>query len=90
RLDHLPWQLSSGEQQRVALARAMANDPPIILADEPTANLDEASAEMVRAILNNLNNKGKAVIVMTHDEAIFSMSGVRRFRMSKGELLSDV
>jgi ABC-type lipoprotein export system ATPase subunit len=90
RLDHLPWQLSSGEQQRVALARAMANDPPIILADEPTANLDEASAEMVRAILYNLNNKGKAVIVMTHDEMIFSMSGVRRFRMSKGELLSDV
>ncbi|MEE8182403.1 MAG: ABC transporter ATP-binding protein [Candidatus Thorarchaeota archaeon] len=90
RLDHLPWQLSSGEQQRVALARAMANDPPIILADEPTANLDEASAEMVRTILHNLNNNGKAVIVMTHDETISSVSGVRRFRMSKGELLSDV
>ncbi|MHA1485139.1 MAG: ABC transporter ATP-binding protein [Candidatus Thorarchaeota archaeon] len=90
RLDHLPWQLSSGEQQRVALARAMANDPPIILADEPTANLDEASAEMVRTILHNLNNNGKAVIVMTHDETISSMSGVRRFRMSKGELLRDV
>ena len=90
RLDHLPWQLSSGEQQRVALARAMANDPPIILADEPTANLDETSAEMVRAILHNLNNGGKAVIVMTHDEKIFSMSGARRFRMSEGALLSDV
>jgi putative ABC transport system ATP-binding protein len=90
RLDHLPWQLSSGEQQRVALARAMANDPPIILADEPTANLDEVSAEMVRTILRNLNNKGKAIIVMTHDEKIFSTPGVRRFKMSQGELLSDV
>jgi len=68
----------------------MANDPPIILADEPTANLDEVSAEMVRAILRNLNNGGKAVIVMTHDEKIFSMPEVRRFRMSQGELLSDV
>jgi len=90
RLDHLPWQLSSGEQQRVALARAMTNDPPIILADEPTANLDEVSAEMVRTILRNLNDSGKAIIVMTHDEKIFSMPGVRRFRMSQGELLSDV
>ncbi len=90
RLDHLPWQLSSGEQQRVALARAMANDPPIILADEPTANLDEVSAEMVRTILRNLNNRGKAIIVMTHDEKIFSTPGVRRFKMSQGELLSDV
>jgi len=90
RLDHLPWQLSSGEQQRVALARAMANDPPIILADEPTANLDEVSAEMVRTILRNLNKRGKAVVVMTHDEKIFSIPGARRFRMSQGELLSDV
>ncbi|MGY5862227.1 MAG: ABC transporter ATP-binding protein [Candidatus Thorarchaeota archaeon] len=90
RLDHLPWQLSSGEQQRVALARAMTNDPPIILADEPTANLDEVSAEMVRTILRNLNDSGKAIIVMTHDEKIFTMPGVRRFRMSQGELLSDV
>lgn len=86
RADHLPWQLSSGEQQRVAIARAMANDPPIILADEPTANLDGESGQMVRDLLLELNKDGKAVIVMTHDEQITSLSGSRRFRMESGEL----
>ena len=90
RVDHLPWQLSSGEQQRVAIARAMANDPPIILADEPTANLDGDSGAMVRELLTELNNMGKAVIVMTHDEGIIQQSGIRRFKMDAGELHSDV
>ncbi|MHA1652906.1 MAG: ABC transporter ATP-binding protein [Candidatus Thorarchaeota archaeon] len=86
RRDHLPWQLSSGEQQRVAIARAMANDPPVILADEPTANLDESSAEIVRRLLRELNEQGKTVIVMTHDELIARTPGARRFRMSNGVL----
>ncbi|MFW9945141.1 MAG: ABC transporter ATP-binding protein [Candidatus Sifarchaeia archaeon] len=90
RVDHLPWQLSSGEQQRVAVARAMANDPPIILADEPTANLDSESAEMVRSLLRGLHRQGKAVIAMTHDEHIINTPGARHLRMTDGELSTDV
>ena len=90
RADHLPWQLSSGEQQRVAIARAMANDPPIILADEPTANLDGDSGQMVRDLLIELNKMGKAVIVMTHDQGIIKQPGIRRFKMDAGELSEDV
>jgi putative ABC transport system ATP-binding protein len=90
REDHLPWQLSSGEQQRVAIARAMANDPPIILADEPTANLDGDSGKMVRELLVELNNMGKAVIVMTHDEGIIKQPGIRHFKMDAGELHEHV
>jgi putative ABC transport system ATP-binding protein len=89
RADHLPWQLSSGEQQRVAIARAMANDPAIILADEPTANLDEENAEMVRTLLLDLNREGKTLIVMTHDSAIISTPHARRMRMSKGVLTEN-
>lgn len=89
RLDHLPWQLSSGEQQRVAIARAMANDPPIILADEPTANLDEESARMVRDLLQELNRQGKALIIMTHDEKIIKAPEARRFKMVDGVLHKD-
>ncbi|MBD3406667.1 MAG: ATP-binding cassette domain-containing protein [Candidatus Lokiarchaeota archaeon] len=89
RLDHLPWQLSSGEQQRVAIARAIANDPAIILADEPTANLDEESAEMVRQILDSLNKSGKTVIVMTHDEKIINNSEVRHLLIRDGSVISD-
>jgi len=90
RTDHLPWQLSSGEQQRVAIARAMANDPPIILADEPTANLDTESARMVRDLLQVLHQSGKAVIVMTHDNAIVRTKGARHLTMANGVLSSNV
>ncbi len=90
RIDHLPWQLSSGEQQRVAIARAMANDPPIILADEPTANLDGDSGQMIRELLAKLNEQGKTVIVMTHDEGIINREGVRHFTMENGELNQNV
>jgi putative ABC transport system ATP-binding protein len=86
RINHLPWQLSSGEQQRVAMARAMANDPPIIIADEPTANLDAESAEMIRGLLVHLNEIGKTVFVVTHDENIIGLAGARHFRMDKGVL----
>ena len=86
RINHLPWQLSSGEQQRVAIARAMANDPPIILADEPTANLDGDSGQMIRNLLAKLNEQGKTVIVMTHDERIINRKGVRHLTMENGEI----
>lgn len=90
RLDHLPWQLSSGEQQRVAIARAMANDPAIILADEPTANLDGESGQMIRDLLAKLNEQGKTLIVMTHDEDIINRKGVRHFTLKNGELNQNV
>ncbi len=86
RADHLPWQLSSGEQQRIAIARAMANDPPIILADEPTANLDGDSGQMIRELLIELNNEGKAVIVMTHDVGIIKQPNVHHYKMDGGVL----
>ena len=70
RLKHFPSQLSGGEQQRVAFARALANDPELILADEPTGNLDTKNAQKILEVLQLLKNQGKTVVVSTHDKAI--------------------
>ncbi len=87
RLKHLPSQLSAGEKQRTALARAMLNEPPILLADEPTGNLDEENEKMVFEYLLDYNKKGGTVITVTHSKAIADIAG-RRIAMKAGKIVA--
>jgi len=88
RADHLPDQLSGGERQRLAFARALANDPAIVLADEPTGNLDDETALKIIEMLEGLKRDGKTVVVVTHDTRIWEVSD-RRFRMSYGVVVEE-
>lgn len=87
RAEHFPFQLSGGEQQRVAFARALANDPPLLLVDEPTGNLDRRTSAQVAEILTALKDEGKTVIVATHDEGIVK-SADQRLHLEEGMLTS--
>ena len=85
RLSHLPSQLSGGERQRVAIARALANDPEIILADEPTGNLDTKTGQEIVSLLEELNKKGKTVIMVTHEPDI-AAHAKRAIRIKDGRI----
>jgi putative ABC transport system ATP-binding protein len=85
RVTHLPAQLSGGEQQRVAVARALINHPKLVLADEPTGNLDEANQETVIHLLRELHNEGHTILMVTHDPALGRLAD-RRIELAHGRL----
>ena len=87
-MDHKPSEMSGGQQQRVAIARAIAAQPPVILADEPTGNLDSASSKEILAILKKMHKTGRTVILITHDNEIAN-TAQRLIRISDGKLIEN-
>ncbi len=89
RANHRPDEMSGGEKQRVAIARALANEPAIILADEPTGNLDSETGEHIVELLGNLNDElGTTIIIVTHDDRIASLAK-RKIRLKDGKIVED-
>ena len=89
RLNHLPSQMSGGQRQRVAIARALINQPAIILADEPTGNLDKASAQEILELLLQLHREGNTILLVTHEESFADLCP-RKITLSDGRIISDI
>lgn len=89
RIHHRPNEMSGGQQQRVAIARAIAAKPPVILADEPTGNLDSSSTNEIMGILKNLHKEGRTVIIITHDDEI-AQQAKRIIRIMDGKIVEDI
>jgi ABC-type lipoprotein export system ATPase subunit len=88
RADHFVAELSGGEQQRVAIARSLMNDPPLLLADEPTGNLDSAAGDAVMELLTGLHQEGRTIVLVTHDEHVAAYAG-REIVIRDGTVASD-
>jgi putative ABC transport system ATP-binding protein len=88
RLTHYPSELSGGQQQRVAIARAIVNSPAVVLADEPTGNLDQGSGRQIMSLFRELNRNGSTILLITHDDAVANMAS-RVVRIDNGQLTEE-
>jgi len=88
KMDEYPHRLSGGEQQRVAIARALVNEPSIVLADEPTGNLDASMTDQIIALLAEMNLRGGTVVVATHSQTLLERHGERVLELERGRLVN--